>query len=230
MLPIIDIILLIVLALVTWSVAAEGFWGGAIVFLSVVFAGLLAMNFFEPLAMILERTVASSPPWNLRWDVIALIGLFSLFVFLFRLAGDRLLPVFVSIDARVYEVGRWAVAFMTGYATIAFLLCAVHTARLPREFIGFTPERNNLFGVVAPDRQWLGFTQYVSEGAFSRDHVFDNDQNVPQVPEKPGAVHPSFPIRYATRRMSLASASTAAPTNTAAPVRAPVRPATVPAF
>ena len=46
--------------------------------------------------------------------------------------------------------------------TMAILLTSLHTAPLPREFMAFAPERSNFFG-SAPDRQWLGFTQYVSE-------------------------------------------------------------------
>ena len=50
----IDVILLIVLGLVTWSVASEGIWGAALTSLIVVISGLLAMNFFEPTAALLE--------------------------------------------------------------------------------------------------------------------------------------------------------------------------------
>ena len=50
----IDILLLIILGLVTWSVASEGIWGASLTSLIVIFSGLLAMNFFEPVAGMLE--------------------------------------------------------------------------------------------------------------------------------------------------------------------------------
>jgi hypothetical protein len=68
--------------------------------------------------------------------------------------------------------------------------------------MGFTPERKNFFGMTAPDREWLGFTQYVSEKSLRSStpgRIFDGGQlrlgeggN-----EKTLA---TFPIRYATRR------------------------------
>jgi len=53
----IDVALLLILALVAWNVAAEGAWGAVAVFLSVLFSGLIAMDYFEPLADLLESAL-----------------------------------------------------------------------------------------------------------------------------------------------------------------------------
>lgn len=95
---------------------------------------------------------------------------------------------------------------MAGYVTMAFLLTALHTGPFPREFWGFTPERQNFLSVVAPDRQWLGFTQWVSERTLKwggGGKIFDGPRPEPQLGGTQGAqnrVWPSFVIRYATRR------------------------------
>jgi hypothetical protein len=83
---------------------------------------------------------------------------------------------------------------------MAFLLTALHTAPLPRNFLGFTPERDNFFNVAAPDREWLGFVQYVSENSLSSSdlRIFDGPRFL--VPNHENQVWPSFIIRYATRR------------------------------
>ena len=47
---------------------------------------------------------------------------------------------------------RWTCGLATGYVTVAFLLTALHTAPLPREFLGFSGEKKNFFGIGA-DRQ-----------------------------------------------------------------------------
>lgn len=197
----IDILLLAILGIVTWCVASEGAWGAAFIFVSVLLAGLLAMNYFEPLATFLTNNISNSGAWPLRWDCIALIGLFIAFVFLFREITVRIAPTYMQVHPLVHEIGRWGFAAMTGYITMAFLLTALHTAPLPREFAGFTPERENFFSVVAPDRQWLGFTQYVSEKSMrngSVGHLFDGPEY--EIPQQQNRVWPSFPIRYATRR------------------------------
>lgn len=199
----IDIIILIVLGLVTWCVAAEGFIGATQICIIVIISGLLAMNFFEPLAVMLQN----GPVGN--WaDVLALVGLFAAFVFGMRLLTERIAPGFPDASKLAYEGGRWFAAFLTGYVTCGFLLTALHTAPLPREFAGFTPERANFFG-MAPDRQWLGFTQYVSEKSFRRGSNYIFDGPVEKVGEyAENDVWASFPIRYATRRDQIASAAT----------------------
>ncbi len=75
----IDVTLLLILALVAWNVAAEGAWGAAAAFLSVLFSGLVAMDYFEPLADLLQMGLGID--WASRVDFIALVGLFAAGVF-----------------------------------------------------------------------------------------------------------------------------------------------------
>ncbi len=207
----IDIILLGILGGVTWFVASEGAWSAGVTFVSVVIAGLLAMNFFEPAATLLGSNL---PAYDTKMDMVALVGIFALGVFLLRLAGERMAPTYIQVHGMLENIGRWGFGLAAGYVTMAFLLTALHTAPVPREFLGFTAERPNLLGMAAPDRQWLGFTQYVTEHAFSRQdvaflkgapagtpHAFDAPYH--QISEGVGisnTVWPSFPIRYAMRR------------------------------
>jgi hypothetical protein len=192
-------ILLLILAAVTWCVAGEGAWGAGLTFLCVLFAGLLAMNFFEPVANVLDEMGPAIQDYS---DVVALVGLFTLFTFLGRLATDNISPTDIEFDARIYNVSRWLFALATGYVTMAILLTALHTAPLPRSFLGFSPERSNLFDAVAPDRQWLGFTQHVSEKVLRWKRIFDGPKF--QMPGTDQKIWPSFPIRYATRRQDYA--------------------------
>jgi len=192
-------ILLLIVVAVTWCVAGEGAWGAGLTFLCVLFGGLLAMNFFEPVAGILDGMGSTVQDYS---DLIALMGLFALFTFLGRLATDNISPTEIEFDAKVHNAARWLFGLATGYTTMAILLTALHTAPLPRSFVGFSPERANLFDSLAPDRQWLGFTQHVSEKVLRTGRVFDG----PKFP-MPGTDQeywPSFPIRYATRRQDYA--------------------------
>ena len=201
----VDILLAAVLGIVTWCVAAEGAWGAAAIFLAVLFSGLLAMNFFEPLADFLQANVASS--WHHRWDMICLVGLFALLVVGFRKASEYLVPTFIAVHPRVYDPARWTFAALTGYVSMAILLTALHTTALPREFLGFRPERMNFFGLRAPDREWLGFTQYVSEKSLSSGSPARNfDRTTVRLADanKTELKLSTFPIRYATRRAQLA--------------------------
>ena len=233
----IDIVMIGVLAGVTWFVASEGAWSAGVTFVSVVLAGLLAMNFFEPAALLLSRSL---PSWDDRFDVIALLGLFAAGVFGLRMLGERVAPSYVQVHAMVDQAGRWAFGLGTGYVTMAVLLTALHTAPVGREFMGFSAERANVFG-LAPDRQWLGFTQHVTERAFARHdiaaaylgapagtpHAFDATYSVVGDPAKPveNTYWSSFPIRYAMRRERIAGGGVAAaPAGVGQPAGQPAAP------
>lgn len=220
----IDLILIAIVAGVTWCVASEGAWGSAFTLLAVIISGLLAMGMFEAVANFLQATIASSYEWQHRWDVIALVGLFAAGVFGIRTATEHVMPVDIEVHGMVFDVTRWACGFLTGYITMAFLMTALHTAPLPREFLGFTPEpdrRSGPLGSLAPDYQWLGFTQYVTEKAFRKNGGSGPIWDGPIFAATNGArgepgklkVWPSFPIRYASRRAQYfgTASATAAP-------------------
>jgi len=218
----IDFILLGILLGVTWCVASEGAWGAVLTFFVVVFSGLLAMNFFEPLAGWLAVQV---PSWRDMFDVLTLVGLFILFVCLMRFGTEYIAPTMIQLHTLAYEGLRWGFGFLTAYVTMAILLTALHTAPFPREFMGFKAERKNLLSVAAPDRQWLGFVQHVSEHIFARrqlvqdsqgqirtvKRMFDGLQNPD--PNRQDEPLSTFLIRYASRREMLAggAGSLAAP-------------------
>lgn len=227
----IDLILILIFAGVTWAVAGEGPWGSILVFFSALLSGLLAMNIFEPVAEMLQG-VLSGYEWQHRVDIIALLGVFLIGVWGLREVTDRIMPTSLDVSGLVYE-SRWLFGAATGYLVMAILLTALHTAPLSREFIGFRPERNNLFDALAPDRQWLGFTQYVSEHVMrsgSNGPIFDG-ATFDRILDDPSTrqIWSSFPIRYAQRRESYANSTgsygvppqSSAPPSSAPPVSVP---------
>jgi hypothetical protein len=204
----IDFILLLVFGVVTWCVSGEGAFGAAVTCISVIVAGLLAMNFFEGAAAIGEGIMGNGD-WAYRWDMIALFGLFALFTVGLKALTTRLSKRFIQMDNLTHEISRWLFGAFTGYVAMAFCLTTLHTAPFPRDMtsLGFTPERKNLFDVVAPDRHWLGFTQFASETVFNNDRPFDGPHSdFIEGPGEPNTIWPSFPIRYASRREELSGA------------------------
>jgi hypothetical protein len=202
-----DLMLLAVWGGVTYCVSREGAWGAVVSFLCVLFAGLFAMNTFEPLAQWLGMRVSSEAAWQFRWDVISLLGLFALGVFLLREITERLAPARIPIPNSAEIPLKYLGGLATGYVTVCLVLVAFHVAPLPRivtgeeviEFAGFEAERSHVFG-LAPGRAWLGFNQWVSQHALNRGDSkrwFDGPMY-----HSAGELGtwPSLPIRYADRR------------------------------
>lgn len=216
----IDLFLLAVVGVVTWCVASEGAWGAALSLLGVLFAGLLAMNYFEPLAETMQVALGLGVSWNNRLDFVAMMLLFIGFIFAFRIGSEQIMPNFIHVHPLAHDGVRWVAAAATGYLTMAILLTSLHTAPLPRTFFGFTPERNNFLGMSAPDRQWLGFVQYVTEKSFrngANGKIFDGSTAI--MTDQQEKILPTFIIRYATRRSlgNTASSVSSDPTPTAVP-------------
>ncbi|QDT17703.1 CvpA family protein [Alienimonas californiensis] len=231
----IDLILLALWGGVTYFVANEGALGAVTTFFCVVLSGLLAMNFFEPLA----EAIGGSDFLRERADVICLLGLFAAFVTGMRLACEQIAPRLLELPAPAYHGLRWVFGAATGYVTMAILLTALHVSPLPRTFLGFAPERGfskpggNLFDVDAPDRRWLAFTRYVSLNPLKKGggnrledgngtllntlSGFDNRTGYGWDAVTSDGSHaatksmPSFVIRYADRRANGAGAAPAAP-------------------
>lgn len=228
----IDLVCLVVVGITLYFVSNEGLWGAAHTFLCVLLAGLIAMNFFEPLAGFLDGL---APAYKSYMDIIALLGLFIGMVFALRMGSEYLCPVYIGLPSTLDQVGKWAFGAATGYLMAAILLAALHTAPFPREFMGFKPERNNFFQ-MAPDRQWLGFVQYVTEKSFvgTKYQDVDTKQVIPyafdgrylllgdKTSPYPNTIWPSFPIRYAMRRERLEN--NPAGGGAAVPAPVPVQP------
>jgi hypothetical protein len=207
----IDILLLVIIGVVTYCVASEGPWGAASTFVAVILAGLVAMNYFETVAGLFPATIE----WQARADIIALLGLFAAGVTGLRMGAEYLMPTQVEVHPLAYDAGRWGFGALSGFVTAAIVLTSLHTAPLPREFLGFTAERNNFFelgGVEnAPDRLWLAFTQHASENIFTTGNVFDRSVYERYRGRAGGAESwSSFPIRYADRRERYASSGVVA--------------------
>ena len=175
----------------------EGMWSNAIRLINVVTAGLLAVNFFEPVARWLDGWNASYTYW---WDFLALWGLFALFMMIFRELTDRISKVKVRFLKLADRIGSGLLALWVGWVMVCFTMMTLHTAPLARNFLfdGFQPEEKMIMG-LAPDRQWLGFVQKESMGAFCRSATPEQWEQEKYVFD-PNA---DFMPKYATRRANL---------------------------
>lgn len=189
----------------------EGMWGNAIRLINVVTAALLATNYWEPVARMLEGSLGS---YSYYLDFLSLWGLFGVCMVIFRLATDMLSRVKLRFLKIADTAGSIVFAAWIGWVMVCFSAFTMHTAPLARNFLfgGFNPEARMFLG-LAPDRQWLGFAQKMSRGTFSRTVSEDDLQKAvygteadPNSREQSLAVfdrNADFIPKYATRRAKL---------------------------
>lgn len=158
--------LLVVLFLATvLCLLAESMWSNAIRFINVVFAALLATNFWEPVARLLENSVSKGGSY--WWDFVALWVLFAVLITILQTVTNRVSQVNVRFLAIVNKVGGIVFACMTAAVLVSFANFTLHTAPLGEKFCqGDFNTDDPVF--LAPDRQWARFMTFASRGSMSK--------------------------------------------------------------
>ena len=77
---------------VTYALASEGLWGAALMFFNLLFSGLLAFNFYEPLANLLAQNAA---PVSGYADTLCLLGIFLVSLVILRVITESIAPAMV---------------------------------------------------------------------------------------------------------------------------------------
>ena len=186
--------LLVILFVCVALLGFEGLWSGAINFVNVLLAALLATSHFERVATWFDW---QAPTFTYLADFLALWGLFALLAGVFNLITSRLSRVKVRFKRPVDLAGGFFFAAWTGWVMVCFTLMSLHTAPLPRNFLGGAfqaqPESRMFFG-LAPDRQWLALVHKLSQTTFARSTPADDPEKY--VFDRRG----EFILKYAERR------------------------------
>ena len=120
-----DAVIAVLILGLTYALSSEGLWGAALMFFNVLFAGMIAFNFYEPLAALIDTTGVN---WGMS-DTICLIVLFSVSVLILRLTTEHLAPTMVRFPTPVYHIGRLVFGLAASVVTIAILTLAFKCAR-----------------------------------------------------------------------------------------------------
>lgn len=161
-----SLLLLVIFAAVVAFSFSEGLWSNAIRFINVVTAALLATNFWEPVAKLLDDNVSSS--FTYFWDFLSLWVLFAVFMLVLRLATGAVSKVKVRFMLIVDRIGSAVLAMAAAWIIVCFTLFSLHTAPLAKNFMGGAFDYQQTMFLVGPDRQWVSFVGWVSRGAYSR--------------------------------------------------------------
>jgi hypothetical protein len=169
----------------------EGLWANALTFVNTVFAAMVSLNFFEPVAGLMEKYLAS---YRYTLDFVAQWLLFVISLAVFRSLTDQTSRHAVRFKLPVEQAGRAIFALLTAWVLVCFTTTAMHTAPLSRSpFRGSfqqEPMSNNFFG-TAPDRMLLGFVRQRSMGALSGSNTRPFDEQGDYI------------VKYGARRQSL---------------------------
>jgi hypothetical protein len=181
---------IVVMLIVAYAFFREGVLTALAMACNVVLAGLMAFNFFEPIATELGPMFEGSFLQGYE-DALCLVVLFSATLGLLRWATNALANSRVTYHTVVDQGGALLVGLITGYLTAGFLVCVLQTLPWQRNFMGFEARVNpspGLRRVLPPDRVWLAMMHRASMTSFSSDPTSEFDPDG------------SFELRYEDKR------------------------------
>ena len=160
----------VVMGIVAYSYFREGVLTALTMLVNVFVAGLVAYNFWEPLATELESSFTGSFLEGFE-DGVCLFALFTLTLGALRAITFNLAPQDIEMPALVQQVASTAIALLTGYLVAGFLLCLLQTLPLGEKFLGFDMAVDSIpkpRRLVPPDRVWLGLMYRAGTGPLSQ--------------------------------------------------------------
>lgn len=167
------ILLLLIFIGVTAGLWFQGLWNNAITLMNVLLAGLIATNWYEPIATLAIEQEAS---YTYLYDVVFLWLLFAISFSLLRVFTDMLSSDRVKFIPPVELAGRSILAVLAAYLFICFTVFTIHTAPLQANaFRGaFQTPDSATFLIFQPGRQWASLVRTASGGGLSNgDNQFD---------------------------------------------------------
>ena len=151
---------------VAYAHLREGLFTAFTVLVNVLLAGLLAFNFWPPIANVLEPEFQGSSLAGYE-DALCLVGLFALALGGLRLATMQLANREVRFAPGIDRGGAAACGALTGYLAAGFLTCVFQTLPWQENFWGFSPHTESGISGASPDQLWLSLMVRSHRGGFN---------------------------------------------------------------
>ncbi len=155
----------------TYALTSEGLWGAALMIFNVVFGAMIAFNFYEPLAALLDRTGIN---WGFS-DTLCMMGLFCISVVMLRMITETLGPAQVRFPMPIYHIGRLIFGLGGAVVTMAVIILAFHAAPVHKKIFQAVRYDTKPPFRLGIDHQWLGFFQHTTGAVFARYGVGGRD-------------------------------------------------------
>ena len=168
---IIDLVICGLILGLLYALTSEGLWGAALMFFNVVFSGMIAFNFYEPVAKLIDST---GIPWGFS-DTLSMLGLFCISVALLRMTTETIAPAMVRFPTAVYHLGRFVFGAGGALVTVAIVILAFHVAPVHKKIFTVVDYDSKPPFTLGLDHQWLGFFQYETGAVFTRLGVGERD-------------------------------------------------------
>jgi len=184
------------------AAGAYAFWRQGVLLafamnVNILLAGLVAFDFFEPIAAQFDSMLADTFLHGYE-DSFCLVVLFSLTLIFLRWASNELIHTLIQYNPVVQQGGAALFGALAGYLLAGFLTCVAQTLPANEHFLQLEPRVEVDSGgkirhrLLPADRVWLALMHRASKAAFE----WANEEHEPTTFDPDG----SFELRYAHER------------------------------
>ena len=160
-----DLGIVVLMAGMTYALMSEGLWGACLMFFNALFAGMIAFNFYEPLAQLVATNVSFAAVYA---DAVSMLLIFVVSLILLRVTTDSLAPSMVRFPPPLYHLGRVVFALGGAAVTVGILLLALEASPVQKKVLGYIDYKAEPPFKMGLDRRFLAFFQYSTGYTFSR--------------------------------------------------------------
>jgi uncharacterized membrane protein required for colicin V production len=169
---VIDLVIAALILGLTYALMSEGLWGSALMFFNILFAGIIAFNFYEPLAKLLAANLSFM---SHHVDMLCLMSVFLVTLVILRLTTETIAPAMVRFPTAVYQVGRIFFGLAGSVVLMAILLLAFDTAAVHKKVFTVVDYKYQPPFHMGIDHAWLGFFQYTTGAIFPNNSPANSD-------------------------------------------------------
>jgi hypothetical protein len=203
LLGVLSVLIMLAVAYAFWR---EGLLTASTMCVNVFLAGLIAFNFFEPLAAMLDPIFADLFLHGFE-DALCLMFLFCFSLGILRLVTNTIASADLELPPVLLRPGSVFFGLVTGYLASGFIVCTLQTLPWHENFMSFdykydpSAPAHAIRSVLPPDRVWLGLMQRAGAFpfAYSVDEDFKNDES-PYNRYLTFDKYGTFEVRYARHR------------------------------
>jgi hypothetical protein len=195
-----------VMLVVGYAYSVEGLFTAALMCVNVFIAGLVAFNFWEPLAAALEGPLADTFLAGYE-DMLVLVALFGVTLGLLRTVTNAAVNMQIRFPPIVQQLGGLVFGVLTGYLVAGFFLCAIQTLPWHEDFMGFDARcqpgsAGSMRQYLPPDRVWLALMSRAGAYALNRGEEDFRHVNASSYYDRYHTFdkYGSFELRYARYR------------------------------
>lgn len=159
---IMNILVILLVGITAWILAAHGFFSALLHFACVVVAGAVAFAAWEPIVLLFLGARMPDHAWGLTLAVV-----FAVTLFILRLISVKACPAQVHFSTTTNFIGGAILGAASGVLTIGILLLSIQFLQMPSELLGYRGWKVDERGEVnrpsgASGRLWLPVDEWTA--------------------------------------------------------------------